>query len=117
MEPTKEEIKWLWEQCRARCIKCNKLIKVKSQRINSDCCCYSYELDLDLNSLFKYAVPKLQDLGEIAFCYVAWGWRIFIIPDSRIKTPHINACHSEDIHDDPALALFWAIYKAFGGKQ
>jgi len=67
---------------------------------------------IDLNFLFKYAVPKLQDLGEIAFCRVAKGWRVFIITDSRVKKPCIKSCHSEDIHEDAAQALKEAISQA-----
>ena len=98
MNPTKEQIQWLWEQCRARCIKCNKLIKVKSQRINSDCCCYSYELDLDLNNLFKYAVPKIKTTFWRAEMLINWIFRIVYY------------------NEDPALSLFWAIKKALGGR-
>ena len=60
---------------------------------------------IDLNNLFKYAVPKLENyhLGSVVNGHIAIAWR------------QGTNFHSTD--KDPALALFWAIYKALGGKE
>ena len=62
---------------------------------------------VDLNNLFKYAVPKLQDYtlakslngGHNAAVHIAGRW-------SGIEN-----------NDNPALALFWVIYKAAGLEE
>lgn len=65
---------------------------------------------LDLNNLFKYAVPKLDELGyafelyrwhEVDWKNAGYGARVYrytpIVPQPTIM-------------GDPALALFWAIW-------
>ena len=73
-----------------------------------------YEGDTALGFLFKYAVPKLS-------CYDL-GWAI---PD--VRAPVIGA-HNAKVwignvkfgydydYEDPALALFWAIYQVIEAK-
>jgi len=63
---------------------------------------------IDLNNLFKWAVPKLQDNG--------YQIDIVCFEESGFSVAVFNVIHEEqDIYDannrDPALALFWAIYK------
>ena len=107
MIPNDEQVKELWEWCEARCVKCGHRISTK---IAPDmCCCHSYELDLDLNSLFKWAVPKLKmyelnaynDDGNHVACVTLeedGGWQ-------------------GAVNKDPTLALFWAIMKVIDGNN
>jgi hypothetical protein len=107
MEPTQEQIKWFWEQCGFTWWE------------TAEAWCFGkYEVSrelppIDLNSLFKYAVPKLSQysfyMNELPWVRVTAG---------VIKPPHGKYTGRENIYviedKDPALALFWAIYKAFG---
>ena len=115
-QPTQGQIREFWEAYGARCLKCGGLIT--NAVIPDRCNCYSFELDIDLNNLFKYAVPKLQDKGNNVELY-AWehkgfmatvykdsfsqrgsdGYEPFLEPISQVK------------EEDPALALFWALRK------
>ena len=68
--------------------------------------------ELDLNNLFKYAVPKLSD---------AWALRITKYVGSPLFHIELTYCtlkydeiKRED--KDPALALFWAIWEVIKGK-
>ena len=92
--PTEEEIKEFWEWCG---IPTN--IDTNGDRF------YLTEgkwtgLPIDLNNLFKWAVPKVIEEGLTISHYfdnpVTWSVEIGM---------------SETKDKDPALALFWAIYK------
>ena len=60
----------------------------------------------DLNNLFQYAVPRLnQKYEEVQWLLVhseGYGWEASIYAGQWL---------GEAKDDDPALALFWAIYK------
>ena len=90
MKPTDEQIKEVWGWCGAP---------------------YRTEMDswdrfgypkLDLNSLFKYAVPKLEDPDISFFQFNDKTW------EASIEWKSINLS-GRDL--DPALALFWAIWE------
>lgn len=120
MEPTKEQIQWFWEQCGFRYGE--GIVEFPdsgiSERING----WHYSdksfvpvwatlngglPPIDLNNLFKYAVPKL---GGLQLENVTdYGFTV------RVNTqPMVISIYNDK---DPALALFWAIYKALGGKD
>lgn len=108
MKPTEEQIKAFWEGC--------GLVPVwggygEFSHDNPD---DDEPVELDLNSLFKYAVPKLdfEKVGsEIVFRAVAWYTDSGAVADweccLHITPEGIRGESSED----PALALFWAIYE------
>jgi len=56
---------------------------------------------LDLNNLFKWAVPKLT--GCHLYAHREKGIRMW--------TSYVNGETIEATDDDPALALFWAIWE------
>lgn len=61
---------------------------------------------IDLNNLFKYAVPFLiKKLGNISTLrlLLIWAFDVVFPRDSELK--------------DPALALFWAIYEVIKGEK
>ena len=120
MNPTKEQQQWLWEKCGFKWADAH----------NPDCNCgaemwcyiapngrdYAGRIgyhenglpELDLNNLFKYAVPKL-DLQQI------------IIQPDLVTNYYVGLTVGDKLyesgHQDPALALFWVLYKALGGKE
>jgi len=112
-QPTKEQKQWFWEQCGL--ISFTDDIGVV----------YEYERKLhkepppiDLNNLFKYAVPKLDvyNHGGFFFNLVADGERWVCRIDRKREATINSFYHLDGYGEDPALALFWAIYKALGGK-
>ena len=73
---------------------------------------------IDLNNLFQYAVPKLRDLSESNTLQdIEFHWQGLNISD--LVECNIILDNNEFSYEDndPALALFWATYKALGGKE
>lgn len=120
-EPTEEHIKKLWEWCGFKAIKHKDCYARQTEHGKShleEICCYTFPdgtrghaflPDLDLNNLFKYAVPKLID---------KYGGLLFVLPQSDISSweckilnkPNDTATFGFD-EKDPALALFLAIWE------
>ena len=115
-QPTDEQIKEFWEWCGWE-------IRIEEVRDASGWVCHPISSwfngvetalpDLDLNNLFKYVVPKLQDKGYIteltAYEQSGFNVMVFGLFDEGIDGERKALVEIED--DDPALALFWAIYK------
>jgi hypothetical protein len=114
VEPADKQIQWFWEQCGIE------------NRFEGDTGTWYYHYPdgqcdiesppIDLNNLFKYAVPKL----ELKFQYLLRSMgsdghmaRVIALHPKPF-TPRVKA---EVWNKDPALALFWAIYRAFGGEE
>jgi len=109
-EPTQEQLKKFWEWCgftftphlssRGSTYKTTEIMNFPD---GTGYVVYKGEsLELDLNNLFKYAVPKLRDWmmkQNIMSPY------IYVV----VKT-HNKKGVSVD-YDTPALALFWAIWE------
>lgn len=121
-QPIEAQIKELWAWCGlcshdwdflssysppdpdnySKCKKCGLIIEGHNYR--------QYQLpSLDLNNLFKYAVPKLLPKHDFSIYWVldvdspdgAWSVSMANTPGPNIRLRH----------QDPALALFWAIWK------
>ena len=123
-EPTKEQQRWLWEQI-ADEVEHFSQDRYRHYRFGEKW--VGDEPPLDLNNLFKYAVPKskmdtlwvINNLGSptpsIEYCFgftrgkdndvICWS-----------KTLPVESCLSP-ICKDPALAIFWAICQALGDKE
>lgn len=104
MKPTKEQIQWLWEQCGLKpphpnCEEEGHMSVPCGDRY------FCLPVELDLNSLFKYAVPLLD--GYMMF--TGEGGIHFIASKNELNYEAV-AKKEED-------AIFGAIYKALGGKQ
>jgi len=104
MKPTQEQIKEFWEGCgmgieRVRIPDPLDYPKHKLMTIRE-----SYPL-IDLNTLFKYAVPKLE-LLQIILQPDTDEWYCGITTDFDEQTELYEASGGT-----PAEALFWAIYK------
>ena len=126
MEPTQEQIKEFWELCEARCIKCGHLIT--KETITDRCCCYSYELNLDLNNLFKSAVPRLMKLYYHVNLKILTSTNVLSTTTGPnpiewlVEITHMNSSANDwksksyqTIDKNLTLALFWTIWKVFKG--
>lgn len=74
------------------------------------------DVELDLNNLFKYAVPKLAEGGRFLAMIMA-------TPNKKLVYRYIVNMVNDDMDigiekqsEDPALALFWAIWEVMGEK-
>ena len=98
-KPTEEQIKEFWEWCGKRKRPHLGQLKTMSAKELSDLQA-RYDralLPIDLNNLFKYAVPKLlETINE--------GRAIMLLGIDWIRAVIIK-------RQDPALALFWAIWQ------
>ena len=94
MNPTQEQIKEFWEGCGWEWWE------------KGEIWCYGGEMrcinlpPIDLNSLFGYAVPKLDA--------ITMGFQYGFEANWRVKKKG-TWYYAKDL--DPALALFWAIYE------
>ena len=109
--PTEEEIKELWEWCgfKPRYVENSTQI---GRWIKPDGGWRFFLPDIDLNNLFKYAVPKL--IGDYKYTLEL---ETDVDYHSRENTYIVTfsndplIINSQVTDKDPALALFWAIYK------
>ena len=113
MEPTEEETKRFWEWCG---FKHDRGMYAEWTYPTGEI--LTGEPPIDLNNLFKWAVPKLftwsigknWDLeGDMSIKENGVKASIDLKPVDPDKYDEIKP--SEAISEDPALALFWAIYK------
>jgi len=116
-EPTKEQIQKFWEWCGFQ------YARNGSTELIADVEFYKSPVDghlmtlqpVDLNNLFKYAVPKLTrcelwtnlDLDEETHN---------LVQGSFGALTSINHKFGNGESTDPALALFWAIWEVINGK-
>ncbi len=97
MKPTKEQEKKFWEHF-GFIYSDDWSSKIPYKNPQGD---IVNDLPVDLNNLFKYAVPKLKDGIDVAFSkYEDTRW--FVKLENQVMTTE---------NEDPALALFWAIWK------
>ena len=122
-EPTEEQIKKFWEWCGWKRIPLGKhnFHYERGEKVMDwlapDSDRSSTRLpDIDLNNLFKYAVPKVLATGH---------WLGMITTQLSSGTQYTFVIYVEKYRDkaeheasdrDPALALFWAIYKVMEEK-
>ena len=100
MKPTQEQIKEFWEHF----VKDHQVCIVESSGAT-----HFETLPIDLNNLFKYAVPKLYE-QDYYYDLLQWntGQHKAII---NKKTVEWAVTASDAVAETPALALFWAIYE------
>ena len=117
-QPTKEQIQWLWEQCGWRDY---YPLGFRNGWADPEGNFHSELPPIDLNNLFWYAVPKFTHYD--IWCATRWGEATkSVVPDYHCAKVVLGWYDREyrvkvEKGDTPALALFWAIYKAFGGKE
>ena len=113
-EPTEEQIQWVWEQCAEEVIKDHEHYHYKFAPDNGVWYEAKGGFPVDLNNLFKYAVPIwIQSFGHSGGGQVAY--RIFT-PLFEVLSEQGYQRNLADLDKKFALALFWAIYKSLGGK-
>ena len=119
-KPTEEQIKKLWERCGFRYIFGEKVRSGKFTEQNYYWIAPTgrryFKIPLiDLNNLFAYVMPFLQDKGyqiDIV-CFEHKGFAVspfYVLDDQTRKLVEIKG-------DDLALALFWAIYEVLDGDN
>jgi len=119
-EPTEARVKEFWEWCEFR----SNAMKLSEGGWNFPKGGWDIKLPpIDLNNLFKYAVPKLQrgiagwELFNVDF-FLDGDWitcRLEFSKDGKHGLPDNKAFVNECICTDPALALFWAIWEVLKG--
>jgi len=120
MQPTEEQVKKFWEWCgfRYRYIPYGSLqarelpeypdiADAQKYCLTDPNSCESDYPELDLNSLFKWAVPKVLESG-IDVTVTAYR-------TSPVKW-QADLGYLMHTELDPALALFWAIWKVIEGE-
>ena len=121
-EPTQEQIKEFWEWCglRYECYDTPAFPNMGGAWIDTDDKLTNTEdpcepPPIDLNSLFKYAVPFVQDKGYMIelYSYEHKGYKVKVY--NIIGQVDIPIVITKD--DDPALALFWALYKVMEASK
>ena len=112
-EPTKAQVKEFWEWCGLdlkgyHCDGDGQFVKyIGSNR-------WIWHLPIDLNNLFKWAVPKVNSSGY----YVNLSQTIYKIDGWHCKVWADDAeIYGKSKHSDPALALFWAIWEVIHGQD
>lgn len=106
MKPTKEQIRWLWEQCEFTIYVDGGYITwyYHNGKI------FGFEPPtIDLNNLFKYAVPVVIDKimaeqecsSDVAYAILFKRW---------LQELELNI-------QKPALTLYQVCYEALGGKE
>ena len=111
-QPTQEQIKEFWEWCNPALFRYIHPSEQSKARARGEIFA-SYPVTLqtiDLNNLFKYAVPKvksvelkvvnLENTGNLS------GWYC----SAQVANKQIGEIKHSGIQNDPALALFWAIW-------
>ena len=104
--PTTEQIQWFWEQIGWKFTLDGKFWRVSPEA--SGWGTLQSLPTLDLNNLFKYAVPRVDVLQVILQPETDGTWYCGLCVDSDLY---------EATDKDSALALFWAIHKALGGND
>ncbi len=120
-EPTEAQIREFWEGCGFRekadwkrkgfhyeaTVKCPNRIPPNPSSVDEE-----YGIThlprIDLNNLFKYAVPKLQEMDYATLLCDSQGElpyhaEIYLYGDKG------ESIFKRAVNDDPALAVFWAI--------
>jgi len=108
-QPTKEQIRWFWEQCGFRFSRTSPLQEFDDWVTFPDGKKGDISLtpSIDLNNLFQYAVPK----GScVSFTETGCD-----MTNCILTTPQLKIAQGKG--ESETLALFWAIYKAFGGRR
>ena len=86
-KPTQEQIEEFWERCGLH-KDGHFWYTVEGKQLSEEM------PDIDLNNLFGFAVPKLKPWRESVNLMQAWLGKVMYA------------------HQDPALALFWALWQA-----
>ena len=118
MKPTDEQLRKFWEKLADEVRHFNQ-DKHRHYRFGE--AWTEDEPPLDLNSIFKYAVPKLEKLGYALFLHPVTktkrhdaGWNANFTWLEWLggrRRERVTNDKYESTDKDPALALFWAIYK------
>lgn len=100
-KPTQEKIREFWERYIPERAEAGRIVQGLPN------------ISLDLNNLFKYAVPKVYDMRLLRLNRFEGEWQTAYLAQVRLaRQPWLLEVRDKD----PALALFWAIYEAVKKK-
>lgn len=112
-QPTQEKIKEFWEWCGFHY---QKLTDLEPRYRHEGNLRWVYPTGdvgvlppLDLNNLFRYAVPKLLNCNLYGNVPNAWKARVSLPPSEDVHVPPLV---EGEWDNDPALAIFWSIWEA-----
>ncbi len=129
MKPTDKQIRWLWEQC-GLVLRKGKILESGLQTFDTwetPEGTITFTPDIDLNNLFKYAVPEL-DRREIAYSLHSGRQ---VISNTLVHHAECWYWNSETVKQmekaglktrfgitdkDLVVAFSWAISKTLGGE-
>ena len=109
-EPTQEQIKEFWTWCEFDVV--------------GSMCRYPDDKDkghweelppIDLNNLFKYAVRILERTNN--YHYIHFGYNHSSPNITTVQITFLDRLIATGDDDDPALALFWALYPVLKEKE
>ena len=99
MKPTEEQVRRFWRWCGF------SVDGVGIYHCPDGISEVRYSPKIDLNNLFKWAVPKLRDEYYVQICTYYHDGEYLAQVDSAMKQGGVA------VNKDPALALFWAIWE------
>jgi len=114
MKPTKEQIKKFWEWCGFYQERVKEVYDIGYSTMwrNNKGYWHSALPPIDLNNLFKYAVPKLIELNYSFDIWNGSHQMISLIDEWGVQLSLPTRVFHTEIQETLALALFWAINKA-----
>ena len=107
-QPTEAQVKEFWEWCGFEEIHHKGYWNNLYWKAPIDGWEYPIRPCIDLNNLFKHAVPKLEN--PLIILHLQEGTWLCQVYHAKIEGKPYTIGVYED--KDPALALFWAIYEA-----
>ena len=125
MKPTEEQIKKFWEWCGFYIEKDSnyptlyeELFTPDSKHVMSSTKILRLHYPpIDLNNLFKYAVPKLIELNYSFDIWNGSHQMISLIDEWGVQLSLPTRVFHTEIQETLALALFWAINKVIEGND
>ena len=109
MKPTEEsQIREFWEWCGLHQDSFGNISISNNEPNTIEFLEYQEYPPVDLNNLWKYAIPKVLERGSNIHIHIRTGRTKVVI--SNAFTTHMKT------NPDPALALFWAIEKVIDNE-
>jgi len=117
-QPTEAQIKEFWEWCGWEIVEdtgrgwysIDPITKTRYMGTSDPICLNLLYIPIDLNNLFKYAVPKLR------YANIQYSDQYPDVVPAYSATASIQFGDNHTWADsDPAIALFWAIWEAVRG--
>jgi len=109
-QPTSEQNKEFWFKLGYRLDNVGWYVPFKESAVADYYIGYTTEMPIDLNNLFKYAVPKLFKDGQGGVEFRYYPARLVCVLTTECEAG-FDETETYSGEFDPTLALFWAIYE------